>query len=175
MAFDEEAVTVFRYMINDVDSVKYTDDRLLTQLLIAAAYVQLENDLNFSYIIDPVNQRITPDPTNPNTRDDVFLWLIALKAACMVAQAELKTVGAQAIAIRDEGSAIDLKGPFAGAVATVKNFCDQYDGAKWDYALTVRVPGHGIFGPFGILTGAMYGGGEVGWQSYSHRDRPNFT
>jgi hypothetical protein len=177
MAWDTEIVTMIRYMINDYATPQtYSDDTLITTILIASQWVQQENSFNIDYVSNIDNQTLVPDPTSSsaNTRDEAFLWLVSLKTVCLIAQGELKTIGGQAIAISDEGSSIDLRGTLAGKTTVAKNACDSYEAARWKYNLGNRPSGQGIFGPFSIITPGLYAGGNMGWASYTNRDRANF-
>lgn len=178
MAWDTEIVTMIRYMINDYGATPvYSDDTLITTILIATQWVQQENTFINTYTVNLDNQTMKPDPSSSsaNTRDESFMWLVTLKSACMIAQSELKLTGGQAIAIVDEGSSIDLRGTLQGKQAVAKRFCDDYESARWKYNLGNRPAGQGIFGPFAIITPGLYGAGNQGWNSYSVRDRPLFN
>lgn len=173
MSWDTEIVTMVRYMINDYGTTQtYSDDTLINTILISAQWVQQENTFINSYVTNIDNQTLRPDPTNESARDESFMWLVSLKSACMIAQAELKLIGGQAIAITDEGSSIDLRGTLQGKIVTGKAFCDDYKNATWRYRLQSAPMGRGIFGPFSIVSTGMSGG--YGWQNYTNRDRPSF-
>lgn len=172
MSWDTEMVTVLRYAINDFGTTQtYSDDTLIIMLLMGVQWVQQENDFANTYYTNIDNQTLTPDPT-AEPRDEAFMWLVTLKAMCTIAQAELKLVGGQAIAITDEGSSIDLRGTLQGKTITGKTFCDDYKNASWKYRLQKSPNGRGIFGPFSIVGVGM--NGSQGWQNYTNRDRALF-
>lgn len=173
MAWDTEIVTMVRYMINDYGTTQtYSDDTLITTILISAQWVQQENSFINRYVTNIDNQTLSPDPTSSSMRDESFMWLVSLKSACMIAQAELKKVSGQAIAITDEGSSIDLRGTLQGKIITGKTFCEDYKNAAWTYRLEKAPVGQGIFGPFSIVSTGMNGG--HGWENYTARDRALF-
>lgn len=173
MSWDTEIVTMVRYMINDYGTTQtYSDDTLITTILISVQWVQQENEFINRYVTNIDNQTLNPDPTNESARDESFMWLVSLKSACMIGQAELKRISGQAIAITDEGSSIDLRGTLQGKIVAAKAFCDDYTSATWRYRLQKAPSGRGIFGPFSIVSTGMSGG--YGWQNYTPRDRASF-
>lgn len=173
MSWDTEIVTMIRYMINDYGTTQtYSDDTLITTILISAQWVQQENTFINRYSTNIDNQTLTPDPTSSTARDESFMWLVTLKSVCMIAQAELKKVSGQAIAITDEGSSIDLRGTLQGKIVTGKSYCDDYKNASWTYRLEKAPNGQGIFGPFSIVSAGTNGG--YGWENYTMRDRATF-
>lgn len=183
MAWDTEMVTMIRYQINDYSSTPtYSDDSLLTLILIAALQTQQENSFNQFYVINIDSQTLKPDPTltavgdngGVNSRDDDFMWLTTLKAIMMIAEGELKQVGGQAIAIKDGDSSIDLRSTLEGKKEFYKQAKIIYDQARWRYALGTRPSGQGIFGPFAVITPSLFGQGG-GFQTYTVRDRPLFN
>lgn len=173
MAWDSEMVTMVRYMINDFGTPQtYSDDTLMTMILISVQWVQQENTFINTYTTNIDNQTLTPDPTSSSARDESFMWLVSLKTACMLAQGELKKIGGQAIAITDEGSSIDLRGTLQGKIVVGKTFCDDYSAASWKYRLQKSPNGRGVFGPFSIVSNGLNGG--YGWENYTVRDRALF-
>lgn len=87
-----EIPIIVRNLINDLDSSPtYSDDRINQLAAIAARYVLSEVNLNNSYDIDIVNQIISPDPSNPESRDTDFVGFISLKSACLLDQSTFRT------------------------------------------------------------------------------------
>lgn len=92
MYWEVEIPIIVRNLINDFDSSpSYTDDRILQLATVAARYVLSEVNLLNSYNIDIVNKTITPDPSDPDTRDNDFIGFIALKSACLLDQSTFRT------------------------------------------------------------------------------------
>lgn len=91
MSWQNDIINVVRVLINDLDlsSPTYNDDRLVQLISVAARYVQFDIELNTKYIIDSTNNTITPDPTVE--KDEIFLCLIGLKAACLIDHSTFRT------------------------------------------------------------------------------------
>jgi hypothetical protein len=93
MAWNTEMPIMVRVLINDLsDSPNYSDERLLQAIVVAAKYVQIDIALDTLYDIDITNPVISPDPTI--NRDEVFISLVSLKAACIIDQSVLRTKAA---------------------------------------------------------------------------------
>lgn len=135
MAFFTECVTIIRWLINDLSSAPtYTDQRLEELLLVAAQYVNQEIDFAQSYVVDADELTLTPDPTLRSSRDEPFINLTCLKAACILDVAETRTATGQSIAIKDGSSSIDLRGNAASKLALLKaGWCAQYQMAKEEF------------------------------------------
>lgn len=95
MAWQTEMTIIVRTLINDLDTVNptYSDARIEQVITVAATYVQQEANLSKTYTVDVTNGSITNDPTTPS-RDDAFVALTCLKAACIVDQSTFRTKAA---------------------------------------------------------------------------------
>jgi len=92
MYWEVEIPIIVRNLINDLDSnPTYSDDRINQLATVAARYVLSEVNLVNSYNIDIVNGTITPDPSDPATRDTDFVGFVALKSACLLDQSTFRT------------------------------------------------------------------------------------
>lgn len=90
-----EIPIIVRNLINDLDATPtYGDDRINQLVVVAARYVLSEVILNNEYTIDIINTTISPDPSNPETRDVDFVGFVALKAACLLDHSTLRTKAA---------------------------------------------------------------------------------
>lgn len=142
----DEATTMLRYIINDLNSETYNDSRLQTSIVIAAKYV---NDEIFSgqYNISIVGSgSISPDPSS----DESFINLTVLKSACLISMGEAKIAAGQGIAIKDGSSSLDLKGVAGSKKTIMDSYCKAYNDAKLQYQMSGGsngVPGQAIFGP----------------------------
>jgi hypothetical protein len=95
MSWQQELTIITRHWINDFsDPPTYSDERIEQLLTIAAQYVVAEVNLDTNYTIDINSPNITPDPTNPENKDVVFITLVGLKASCMLDQSSLRTKAA---------------------------------------------------------------------------------
>lgn len=147
-----EAVGILRLVIADFDQpYKYTDDRLMKLLLAAGQLMQSELSFSQVYSIDVTTSLLTPDPALAATRDDGFLNLMVLKAACLLAGSGIIRGSEQAIDITDNKSRINLTKKLDGVIATIKNFCDAYNTAKFQYQYKSGLAGQAILGPYRIF------------------------
>lgn len=93
MSWQNEIPVIVRTLINDWgDQPVYSDDRLLQVISVAAKFVQFDVTLDHKYSVDLANFNITPDPTSD--RDEIFIALVGLKAACIVDQSTYRTKAA---------------------------------------------------------------------------------
>lgn len=151
MAWQTELSTIVRYIINDVDNTryKYSDERIETTVVIAAQMVILDISLQTQYDINIQNISISPDPTETDPKDNVFVNLVALKTACIILGSEVKTEGANAISIKDGPSAIDLRGVASTISFLYEDICGKYDKLLKDYKEDLVVAaGQAILGPY---------------------------
>src|SRR5688572_14708601 len=127
MAWESEIPLMIRHLIDDLGtSPTYTDDRLEELTIIAAQMINAEVDLYVTYTLDVDNLIFTPDPT-VSPRDEPFINLILLKAACIIDQAEARKAAGQGIAIQDGTSSIDLRSRSASRLTLLKEgWCKNY-------------------------------------------------
>jgi hypothetical protein len=93
MSWQTEIPIIVRTLVNDwSDQPVYSDDRLIQVISVAAKYVQFDVVLDHQYLVDVVSPNITPDPTDD--RDEIFISLVSLKAACLVDQSTYRTKAA---------------------------------------------------------------------------------
>jgi len=149
MSWQTTLPIMVRYLISDVDSsnYKYSDSRIEKTILVGAQFVSLELDFPNVYTIDIANDSISPDPTDPTTKDNSFINLLALKTACIIVGSEMKTEAANAISIKDGPSAIDLRGVASTLSVLYKDLCDKYMAMADDYKFTGET-GQAILGPY---------------------------
>ena len=131
--WETEIPLLIRYTIGDVTSPQsYTDDRLKQQAVAAAIFVQTEVDLTTAYSVSIASTGIVPDPCDPATRDDLFVSLVTMKSACMLATNEFRIRGGQAISIKDGDSSISTSDRAKTSKDVAANFCEMYSELKWD-------------------------------------------
>lgn len=155
MAWDEEMVAIVRGLMMDYpdaetgDPAKYSDDRLATILLIAAQNVKARTIFASTYAVDVTNGTLKPDPTSKNTRDDNFINLASLKAACILANAEVREYTGQGISVRDGSSAVSLQRQPAALALLQKTYCQEFEDALYVYVTTgAQAPvGEAVVGP----------------------------
>lgn len=151
MAWDAAMPRILRVMINDLGAAPtYADASLKEVLVVAGFQVSLELDFSQDFVCDPAAQTISPDPTLAASKDDSFVNLTCLKAACILSHGEAVVAARQAIAIKDGSSSVDLRAKFGSlAVLLQKGWCAVYDDQKLEYqAGQTRVAGAAVMGPF---------------------------
>jgi hypothetical protein len=137
MSWQIEIPIIVRTLINDLsDQPVYSDDRLLQVIAVSAKYVQFDVSLDTKYIVDVANPNISPDPTN--SRDEIFISLVSLKAACIIDQSSLRTQAAMEGVRASLGPAsLSVSNSLQGALAILdKGACAAYDEltSHWDVA-----------------------------------------
>jgi hypothetical protein len=158
MAWQTEMVRLVRFMINDLDptNMTYPDTRLQELLVVAAQLVVAELDFTQPFAADLQNLQIVPDPTarytTPPTRDDSFINLTCMKAACITDRSESKTASNQAVDVRDGSSQVNLRWVAVARLALLdKSWCKAYEDVKLAYMMNrSHIAGAAICGPFRV-------------------------
>lgn len=159
MAWPTEMTTVLRVMINDLDTPQtYTDQRLQQVLAVCAQIVTVEMNFSQPFQADVVAVSITPDPTDTvnGTRDNSFINLVCLKAACLTDRGKASLAAGQAVNVKDGTSSVDLRGVAQARLALLQKggWCGAYEDEKFAYlAGQVRTAGAAILSPFRIYAG----------------------
>ncbi len=92
MAWETTMVTMVRVLVNDTEAPEqYVDSRLEQIIVVAAEYVQQDINLSVVYDINVDVPDISPDPTLPASKDDVFTNFVVLRAACIVDHSTFRT------------------------------------------------------------------------------------
>ena len=150
MSWQGQMSTMVRYLVDDIDSssYKYSDDRVETTLLVAAQLSSLQVDFTNTYTINVEGCSLSPDPTDTDTKDDAFINLVCLKAACVMLGSEIRSESGNAISIKDGPSAIDLRGVTSTLTILYKDMCEKYDKMLLDYRVGGSIAGQAILGPY---------------------------
>ena len=150
MSWQGQMSTILRYLIDDVDSSKYkfSDNRIETTLLVAAQLVNIDVDFNNTYTINVETCKLSPDPTESATREDAFINLVCLKAACVMVGSQVRSEAANSISIKDGPSAIVLRGVSSTLTVLYKDLCEKYDKLLLDYQAGNSIGGQSILGPY---------------------------
>lgn len=135
MSWSLEIPIIVRTLINDLsDNPTYSDERLQQVIVVAAKYVQFDVILDHQYAIDVSVPNISPDPTTD--RDEIFIALVSLKAACIVDQSELRTKAAmEGIRAALGPASLSVGGSLEGLKMIIeKGACATYDEltSHWD-------------------------------------------
>jgi len=98
MAWQDDMVLMLRILINDMDQddEQFTDMRLEQLLSVGAQLVYQELDFDTTYTIGISPASISPDPSVTATKDDAFMNMTTLKAACLADLSEFRTRAALA-------------------------------------------------------------------------------
>lgn len=149
MSWQTEIPIIVRTLVNDLgDQPVYSDDRVLQVIAVAAKYVQFDVVLEHSYSVDVANPNISPDPTED--RDEIFISLVSLKAACIIDQSTLRTKAAsEGIRAALGPASLSVAGNLEGWKMIIdKGPCAAYDEltSHWDVAQATTAVG--ILSPF---------------------------
>lgn len=144
-----ELVLMLRLMINDMaDPPTYSDTRLGQLIVMAARYVMNEVEVG-TYRINVKDLVISPDPTAEDSRNEGFINLIILKAACLADFATFR-VKAQLEGVKATlGPAnLQVSGNIGGFKTLIeKGPCAAYEEFRFRYALG-QFRGKAIMTPF---------------------------
>lgn len=146
MPWKIDLILMLRSIIGDLDSVKFTDERLKQILVVAAFNVLNDADFSNTYTVDVGAVSISPDPIELNDQD--FSILIVYKSACILLGSEVKTESANAISIKDGPSAIDLRGVTQSLSVLYNDICKRYDDLLNSYQYNNTLVGQAILGPY---------------------------
>ena len=146
MPWNIDLVVMFRSFIGDLDSAKFTDERLKQILVVGAYNVVNDADFNNTYTVDVAQVSISPDPISENDTD--FVALTVYKSACILLGSEVKTEAGNAISIKDGPSAIDLRGVTQNLNLIYKDFCAKYDELLKAYQYNNTLVGQAVLGPY---------------------------
>lgn len=161
MSWQTEMTRILRHMIFDLNTPPtYADSRLQEALVVAAQLVVQDLDFSQQFVPDLDLLDIQPDPTLrvgvPPTRDDSFINLTCMKAACMTDRGQASQAIAQAVTVRDGSSLIDLRAIAEGRIAILNKggWCAAFDEARTQYLLSKsHVAGAAVMGPFRVWAG----------------------
>jgi len=149
MSWQTELPSIVRILINDMDDQPvYSDQRLLQVLAVAAKYVQFDVVLDHKYDVDVSLSIISPDPTLD--KDEIFISLVCLKAACLVDQSTLRTKAAiEGVRASLGPASLSVGGSLEGLrLILEKGPCATYDEltSHWDVKDASAIKA--IFSPF---------------------------
>lgn len=148
MSWQNEMVRILRYLINDLDATTYSDSRLEETLLVAAQLQYASIDFSNTYTIDVDTLVLSPDPTELTTKDDWFINIVCVRAACIVLGSEAKTLAAQSYKIKDGPSSIETGESYKNTQLMYKDMCDKLAYMIMDYKAGNSVAGHAVLTPY---------------------------
>jgi len=149
--WNNELVLIVRHLIGDLCGSAYSDDRLEETILVAAQMTLSEFSFNNTYTVDVDAFTLSPDPTTTSPKDDIFIGLVSLKAACILARGALRDAAArEGIKVKDKMGEIVIQGRFKAAQDLSKTYCDAYQRSKFEYAMNNL---NGIRAIFNVVIG----------------------
>lgn len=153
MYWEIEIPIIVRNLINDLqDPVTYTDERIQQLAVVASQYVLNDLNLSVTYVVDIINQTITPDPSDPESRDTDFIGFIALKSACILDQSTFRTKAALEGIKTALGSAnLSISGNLAGYKMILdqdQGPCKLYEQLTLDYNIGNATAVSAVLSPF---------------------------
>lgn len=150
MAWKTEMTLAFRHFIDDLDedSPTYSDTRIQELLIVAGQSVIADADFITDYSADVDELIFTPDPTDRDIgRDEAFIQLVLLKAACILHTSSLRQAAGRAIDVKDGNVSISFKGEYTGRSDIAKNACKEYVDTLYAYQIGSFAPSRIILGP----------------------------
>lgn len=151
MAWEDETLEIIRVISDDLAEPYRNDDTSLRRVLAVAAFqVMRESDFNSDYSVDVMAGTVTPDPTDPDARDDAFINLATLKAACILDRGGAAEAARKGFAVRAGGTSYDNRAGIGGRLELLKlSWCKEYETAKFEHESGQdRVPGAAVLTPF---------------------------
>ncbi len=167
MAWQDEMVPTLRYMLGDFSATNptYIDDTLEQTILVAARQVTSALIFDQVFVTSMQNGTLTPDPTIGDNKNEAFINLVTLKAACILDRTEASLAARRAIIVKDGSSAIDLSRVAQNKIALIeKGWCAVYEDAQWDYQYrrTQGVAGAAVMGPIRLFAWESFGTAAFG-------------
>jgi len=147
MSWQNEMVRIVRFLVNDIDGSTYSDSRLEETILVAAQLQYASIDFSQTYSIDVDELSLSPDPTE-STRDDWFINIVCVKAACIILGSEAKTLAAQSYMIKDGPSSIDIGAAYKNTHQLYKELADKLDNMILQYKAGNGSAGQAILTPY---------------------------
>lgn len=148
MTWQNEISRIVRFLVNDIDAVSYTDDRLEETILVAAQLLIDNIDFDNTYTVDVDSLVLSPDPTELEIKDNFFINVTAMKAACIILGSEAKTLAAQSARIKDGPASIDISSAYQSIHQLYKELCDKLDKMIIDYKAGNSVAGQSVLTPY---------------------------
>lgn len=148
MAWEGEMGTLVRHLVDDLsDSPTYTDDRVEQSIAVAAQLCIHEIDFDETYTVSLDCPSISPDPTTLTTKDDSFINLVSMRAACVILGSELKTRSLDSVKVTDGPTTIDMSSSLKGVQKLYEDACQRYEDAKLQYQAGGTI-GKAVLSPF---------------------------
>lgn len=137
MAWKTEIVQIVRNLIGDIGLTDpiYSQERLMEVVLTSAQLLQSDLDFIYDYTIDLDECILLPDPTTSSPKDNDFINLVALRAACIISNSEFRTAANNAYNFVDGPAKIDGRDVAESLYKNAQNICDNFEKAKKNYKM----------------------------------------
>jgi hypothetical protein len=145
--WQNELVRIVRFLIGDLDSTTYSDDRLEETILVAAQLLLSTMDFSQTYSVDVDATTLSPDCTE-GTKDDFFIGCLSLKTAVIILNSEAKTAAAQSWRVKDSTSSIDTTASYQAMHQLAKELSDKLDKYIFDYRAGNSLVGGAVLTPY---------------------------
>lgn len=147
-----ELIEILRVLTNDIEEPpEISENALRRVIMVAALQVTQELNLRNKYKVNVATERIIPDPTVEASRDEGFINMVALKAACIIDRGNAMQAANEAIKVVSGKHSFDLSDKVAGKLAILKQgWCSAYDQTKLEYLNyeATAVAGQFVMTPF---------------------------
>jgi len=146
MAWQDEMVPFVRTLVNDPEeTAKFSDDRLQEAIVVGGRIVSMKAGFSQDFVCNRALVKITPDPTSSATRDENFINLVCVQAACIVDRGSAIKAAGQAIMVQDGASKVDLREQYkAWQAVLAKGWCAVYEEMMDEYVLSQVGDGIGM-------------------------------
>lgn len=151
MYWQFEIPIIIRTLINDLsETPTYSDSRILQLATVAAQYVLMEVNLDKNYSVNVVASEITPDPSDPASRDTDFIGFIAMKAACLLDHSTFRTKAAgEGLRAALGPASLSVTGTLGGYRDIINmGPCKLYDQLVLDHNIGNATAVRAVFSPF---------------------------
>ena len=149
MYWQTEIPIIVRSLINDFEET-YSNERIIQLITVGARYVLTDLNLDQEYKVDVVNNLITPDPCDSETRDDTFVSFVALRASCFLDQSTYRTKAATEGIRAGLGPAqLNVSGNLSGYKGIIDiGPCGVYEYLKQQHTIGNATAISAVLGPF---------------------------
>jgi hypothetical protein len=134
MSWQNEMVRILRFLINDINSVSYSDERLEETVLVNCQFIISEIAFDTTYTVDVDSLTLSPDPTS-GTKDNAFINLTCLRTAAGIARNEVQAASSNCFRISDGPSSIDMTTVYKAKQEIANNLQAEYDNKKLQYQM----------------------------------------
>ena len=142
--WETEPLEIFRVLIDDMEETpSFSDEKLVRILLVAAFQVNSAYDFNSDYEVDIETSTLSPDPTSDDYRDDDFVNLMCLKAACILERGKALKAAGTAGMIKEFSTTADLSGVAKARAALLAKggWCTVFAEEATNYQVNGAVSG----------------------------------